>query len=509
MAHPAQDQGRFRELEPIAVIDIGSNSVRLVVYEGAVRSPFPLFNEKILCGLGRSMGADARLAPESVARTLAALTRFRAICRSLRAKNIQVIATAAVRDARDGAEFIERAEAAIGTRIQILTGEHEAELAANGIRMGFVDPDGVCGDLGGGSLELINLAASKVDTAVTLPLGGLRLITRSKGRADAARAAIENDLAGIRWLREGRGRPFYAIGGTWRSLAKLHMETTDAPLRVMHGYRVKRADMANFCDQVTSSSATADMPAMKQISKSRRETLPYGALVMKGLLQKLRPSEIYFSIYGIREGLLYSYLSKTERARDPLLSFCEDFAQLRSRSFNHALELCRWTDRLFAAVGVPETPAERRLRHAACLLSDVEWRAQPDHRGELALYVLAYAPATGMDHDERLFLALTVYFRHAGRGDMRGNEPSTHLRQCVSKRTLQRAQTVAAALRTAHMLSIGMPGIIDDIGVELVEGCLRLIVPRAYAALDGERLSRRLGMLAELLKVKATKIVIA
>jgi exopolyphosphatase/guanosine-5'-triphosphate,3'-diphosphate pyrophosphatase len=507
MARATYDQGRFGELEPIAVVDIGSNSVRLVVYEGAVRSPFPLFNEKILCGLGRSMTNDDRLAPDSVARTLAALRRFRAICRTLRAKNIQVIATAAVRDASDGKQFIAQAEEAIGARIQILTGEREAELAANGIRMGFIEPDGICGDLGGGSLELINIAAAEVADATTLPLGGLRLIARSKGRLATASAEVESDLAGVSWLRKGRNRPFYAIGGTWRTLAKLHMEITSAPLRVMHGYQVKRAQMIEFCDWIATPSSTAELPAFKRISRSRRETLPYGALVLRDLLNKLRPSTVNFSIYGIREGLLYSFLSAAERAKDPLLSFCEDFARLRSRSYAHARELCSWTDHLFETVGIAETPAERRLRHAACLLSDIEWRTQPDHRGELSLYVLAHAPATGLDHDDRLFVALAVYFRHAGRGDARGNEPSAHLRNCVTKRLLHRAQVVAAAVRTAHMLSIGMPGIIDDIRVRFIDGCLRLVVPRAYAALDGERLQRRFAALGTLLKSEAVESV--
>ena len=488
------DQGRFHELEPIAIVDIGSNSVRLVVYEGAVRAPFPLYNEKILCGLGRTQTADGCLTDDSVQRALAALQRFKAIARTLRAKNIHAIATAAVRDAGNGADFIDRAEDAIGAEIQVLSGEREAELAANGITMGFVEPDGICGDLGGGSLELIDLAEGRLASADTLPLGGLRLAQKSGGRLPRAQSLIDKEIDRLSWLKSGRGRTLYAIGGTWRAMAKLHMEHVDAPLRVMHGYTVKRSDMAAFCKRLVSGAASSN-GALESVSRSRRETLPYGAMVLARLLDQVKPRDITFSIFGIREGLLYSYLSRHEQAKDPMLAFCEDFARLRARSLQHSKELCRWTDRLFAAAGIKESAQDRRLRHASCLLSDIEWRAQSDHRGEQSLYVLAHSPSTGLNHPERLFVALAVYFRHAGRGETRGDELSGRLRSCISRQQLERAQLIAAAVRAAHMISIGMPGIIEDVDISVSDGTLTLKLPMAYAEFDGERLQRRLRAL--------------
>ena len=201
-----EDLGRFRELEPIAVIDIGSNSVRLVVYEGAVRSPTPLFNEKVLCGLGRSVASTGQLGSEAVTRALAALRRFQAICRILRVKNIRAIATAAVRDAADGTTFIAAAEEACGVAVQVLSGEREAELVAAGIFMGFPDPDGIGGDLGGGSLELIDIDRNRRRASVTLPLGGLRLIDTSGARLEQARLETDRSLATVDWLGRGSGR---------------------------------------------------------------------------------------------------------------------------------------------------------------------------------------------------------------------------------------------------------------------------------------------------------------
>jgi exopolyphosphatase / guanosine-5'-triphosphate,3'-diphosphate pyrophosphatase len=489
-----------RDLEPIGVIDIGSNSVRLVVYEGAVRAPSPLFNEKVLCGLGRSVATTGRLGDEGVARALAALRRFGAIARVLGVKNLWAIATAAVRDAVDGPAFIARGEAACGVRIQILSGQREAELAAQGIHMGFTSPDGVAGDLGGGSLELIDIIGAGLKNAVTLPLGGLRLIDTTTNRLDRALETVDAELAKVDWLASGRGRTFYAVGGTWRALAKLHMEVNDYPLRVMHGYMIPAREASDFCEDVRKGRK---LPGIEDISKARREVLPFGALVLERLLKKMEPRAVVFSVFGIREGLLYSLLSEHERTKDPLLGFCEEYARLRSRSLTHAHELCDWTDALFSADGgIKETIEERRLRHAACLLSDIGWRAHPDYRGEQSLNVIAHAALAGVDHPGRLFLALTSYFRHVGGDDEGGDKLSERIRRSIDKRALKRARLVGAAIRAAHMLSIGRAGVIDETTLRLEKDKLVLEVPAAHAALDGERFRRRFEALAALVDRK-------
>lgn len=485
--------------EPIGVIDIGSNSVRLVVYEGALRSPTPLFNEKVLCGLGRNVASTHHLGNESVDRALAALRRFRAICELLEVRNVRAIATAAVREAEDGPEFIARAEAAAGVRIDILSGEREAELAAFGILMGFVAPDGIAGDLGGGSLELIDIAGRQRRQSTTLPLGGLRLLDTSGGRLDRALDAADQHLASVPWIAKGEGRVFYPVGGTWRALAKLHMEMHDYPLRVTHGYRIATREAIEFCEAVRKARKLTDLKGAASISKARREVLPLGALVLERLLRRMKPREVVFSVFGIREGLVYDQLSEDERQKDPLLSFAADYSRLRSRSAEHAQELCRWTDTLFTGPGPRETDEERRQRYAACLLSDIGWRAHPDYRGEQSLNVIAHAALGGIDHEGRIFLALTVYYRHVGSDDNGSMvQLSDRLRSVVSKRVLKRARILGAAVRAAHMLSIGRSGIIPNTPLSYENGRLVLSIPQKHWALDGERLSRRFGALANL-----------
>lgn len=497
------ERSRSSELEPLGVIDIGSNSVRLVVYEGAVRAPTPLFNEKILCGLGRSIVSTGMLGAESVERALAALRRFRAIANILDVKNLRAVATAAVREAKDGAEFIALGEKACGVRIEVLSGQKEAELAAQGIMMGFVDADGMAGDLGGGSLELIDIAGDRRLDSVTLPLGGLRLIDQTGDKIDKAADLVDAAFARVPWLSAGRDRKFYAVGGTWRALAKLHMEATNYPLRVMQGYSIPARDALAFCETIRKTKRISTLAGIDDVTRARREVLPYGALVLERLLKLMQPSEIVFSVFGIREGLIYSLLPPFERRKDPLLSFCEDHARLRSRSLDHARELCDWTDALFTEPGPKESPEERRLRHAACLISDVGWRAHPDYRGEQSLNVLAHAGLGGVDHPGRIFLALAIYYRHTGTGDgAGGDELSQRLKAAVSKRVLKRARILGAALRTAHMLSIGMPGVIDETPLGYDKNRLVLALPKTYAALDGERLRRRFEVLADLIEMK-------
>ena len=495
-----QARGRLPHLEPIGVIDIGSNSVRLVVYEGPSRSPVSLFNEKVLCGLGKSIATQGKLGEEAKVRALRALKRFRAVSDILGVRQLRVLATAAVREAVDGPDFITAGELACGAKMTVLTGAQEAEYAAAGILMGFRDPDGVAGDLGGGSLELIDVRGGELAGAVTLPLGGLRLIDVSGGDKDKAARLVDEHLRRAEWLSKGAGRPFFTVGGTWRAFARLHMAEFDYPLRVAHGYRIKTPDAIEFCGKLIKTKKMSSLKGIEGISSARREIIPFGALVLESLLKRIQPSEVVISVCGIREGLLYKLLAPEDQRKDPLIAFCLDYAQLRSRSPGHAQELFAWSDALFSPPGPDETAEEKRLRHAACLVSDIGWRAHPDYRGEQSLNVIAHAALSGIDHPGRAFLALAVYFRHTGQVK---DELGARLTGLATKRSLKRARILGAAIRSAHMLSIGMQGVIDKTRLSYDGDNFVLTLPRAQQPLDGERLQRRFGVLAELLDKKA------
>jgi exopolyphosphatase / guanosine-5'-triphosphate,3'-diphosphate pyrophosphatase len=486
---------RRTELSPIAVVDIGSNSVRLVVYEGATRAPSPLFNEKVLCGLGRTLASTGRLSADAIPRALRALRRFRALIDQVGAGRIEVVATAAAREAENGPEFIAQAERALDAPIRVLTGREEAELAALGVIAGIHDADGIVGDLGGGSLELIDVSDSQPGQAATLPLGSLRLIDASGGSLKKAREIVDAELAKIDWLDRGRGRDFYAIGGTWRALARLHMVQTNYPLSVMHNYKIDAADALKFAALLDHQSQSS-LAGIRDISSARRETVPYGALVLERLLKQMKPKSVVVSVFGIREGLLYKLLREDERHRDSLIAACEDLARGRSRSLDSAYELCFWTDTLFRTPGLQETPEQTRLRHAACLLSDIGWRAHPDYRGIQSLNLVAHGNFVGVDHPGRAFLALTVYFRAEGAVK---DELSQSMMQLVDKDMLKRARILGAAFRATHMVSAAMPGVLTNAPITYEGNRLVWTLPEPYSNLEGERVERRFQELAKLL----------
>ncbi|HXW20793.1 MAG TPA: exopolyphosphatase, partial [Roseiarcus sp.] len=440
--------------EPIAIIDIGSNSVRLVSYEALVRSPTPTFNEKVLCGLGRGVATTGALADDGVVRALAALRRFKVLCRTMRISDIRALATAAVRDAANGPQFLKRAEDALGCQIELLSGQREAQLSALGVISSIHQADGVVGDLGGGSLELIGVKHGNVGRGVTLPLGGLSLMDLSGSPKKAAKV-VREALAKAKPLENLTGRTFYAVGGTWRALARLHMRQRNYQLHVMHNYVIPSRDALEFARLVERVEAEA-LSSIEAVSSARRPLLAYGAAVLEEIIRRSGPKEIVVSALGVREGLLYESLTETERAEDPLISAAREFNLLRSRAPAHGEELFDWTTQLIRSSHLEETSEEARLRHAACLLSDVGWRAHPDYRGEQSLNLIANAAFIGIDHPGRAYLALAASYRHIANDD----DVGPVLRSLVSPRLLDRARILGAAMRVAYIVSAAMPGVL-------------------------------------------------
>lgn len=488
-------QGRLDHGPPVGVIDIGSNSVRLVVYEGLTRSPTPIFNEKVLAGLGREVQSTGLLAPEAVTQALLALKRFRALCDTLEVAHVFGIATAACRDAKNGAAFIAEAERLCRVRIDILSGRREAELAALGVISGIYRPEGLVADLGGGSLELVDVRGETLRRGLTLPLGGLALQDASRKSVKKADKIVTRALRRLRTGAAGKGRSLYAVGGGWRALGRLHMAQTGYPLHVMHGYRIRAKEAIEFCQLVRRVNADT-LSQIEVVSSARRPLLAYAALVLEHLVRKAKPEYVVFSALGVREGLLHEMLGARERKKDALIDAARNLNLLRSRSPAHGEELLVWADRFFASSGIDETEEEIRLRHAACLVADVGWRTHPDYRGEQSLNIIAHASFVALDHPGRAFLALAVYFRHVG---ISNDELSPRLRELASTRLLDRARVLGAAMRVAYMVSASMPGVLPDTPLRVEKGRLVLRMRGKYATLAGERVFSRLRTLARLI----------
>jgi exopolyphosphatase/guanosine-5'-triphosphate,3'-diphosphate pyrophosphatase len=497
-ALPRQSENGGEGARPVAIVDIGSNSVRLVAYEALTRSLTPIFNEKVMCGLAKGVVTTGRLSKDGASKALSALKRFRVLCATMGVADVEVIATAAARDASNGASFLDAAREAIGRDIALLSGRREAELSALGVISAIRSPNGVVGDLGGGSLELIDVEDARIGKGVTLPLGGLALLDASNRSTREAVRIARKSLAEAKPLENLRGRTFYAVGGNWRALARLHMRQHNHPLDVMHNYSIQTNEAADFASLVerVDSEALSDIAA---ISAARRPLLAYGAIVLDEIIRRAKPKEIVVSAAGVREGLLYERLPEAERVRDPLLSAASQLNELLSRAPKYAEDLIVWTDVFMASSEVDETIEEKRLRHAACLLSDVGWRAHPDYRAQQAASVAVNGAFFGVDHPGRAYLGLVAVLRHEGST----GEGALALRGLLTTRLLVRARILAAAIRVAYLLSASMPGILPCAPAQIRNGALALELPPSLADLGSDRLLNRLRALGRLVGLEA------
>lgn len=487
MGTSSRGTGAGRETRS-AVIDIGSNSVRLVVYAGTGRAPTPLFNEKSMCGLGRGLSDTGRLNEEGMRAARDALRRFAAVVGMMGVRDLQVVATAACRDAENGPEFVAAIERETGFAIRILDGEEEAHYSSLGVLAGQPDADGIVGDIGGGSLELIDLSPSGPGAKISLPLGPFRLPTASYA---ATKAHVDDALKAVPWIERARGRSLIAVGGAWRAIAKLHMAQSGYPLRIIHHYRLPAAEASEFT-RLLGKQSRESLQRLGELPRRRLDVLGPTALVLRRLIKIAQPSELVFSAYGLREGLEYARLSPKERAADPLVAFCRAAAQREGRFKEHGRELEDFTAPLFAG----EDEAQHRLRIAAALLSDVAWRTHPDHRGEQAFNRILHAPFGGIDHAGRIFIALAVFARYAGTIEDPVTQPLLAL---LPPEVAQRALHVGLALRLAHTISAATPGILPRLHLVTDGPSLTLDIPQAQAGLVGETVVRRHDALARAL----------
>jgi exopolyphosphatase/guanosine-5'-triphosphate,3'-diphosphate pyrophosphatase len=478
-------------MAPVGVIDIGSNSVRLVIYEKLARNPILLFNEKVMCGLGRHIAVSGRLDEEGMARALKALERFRAVCAGLRVVHIEAVATAAAREADNADDFIARASEKLGSPIRVLSGEDEARLAAEGVICGLPGADGIVGDLGGGSLEIVEVANHSHARATSLPLGPLRLMDASPGRPEDLRAYLDEILKAVGWLDAGHGRSLYAVGGIWRTFGHIHLGRTGHPINILHDYAItagEAVELAGFLARQSRRSLTS----IPEMSRRRVEAMPYGALVLERLVRLSGVRRVVLSAFGLREGIIFSRLSAARRRTDPLIEFASETGLRKSRSPGHAAELDRWLDGFF---GVGEAPADRRLREAAAHMADIAWRQHPDYRASLAYQQMLTAPVAGINHAERAWLALSIFARYGGRTDDPQVAPISAL---LPSGRADQALALGTAMRIGFTLSGAAVGILPQTRLERRGGDALLSVPPAQQHLFGEEVQKRLAALASL-----------
>lgn len=479
--------GRRRD-EPFAVVDIGSNSVRLVIYESLSRAPAVVHNEKAICAIGRDMVSRRKLHDDGMGLALDALARFRILADAHGVRLRNAVATAAARDASNGQDFVRGAESAWGGPIRILSGEQEARIAAQGVIAGIPDADGLVADLGGGSLDMVTVKNGGTGAALTLPFGPLRLIDLSKSDPQRARDIVRKGLDEAKTMGPLEGRSLYAVGGAWRSFAHVEMEDGAYPLRVLHHYSIA-VPRAIKLSRVLARLSRRSFEAMRAVSRRRAEALPYGAVVLEELLLATGLEKVVISAFGLREGLVFDSLDADERAKDPLIAFAESVNKRVSRTHDHAHEMFEWLAPLFPE----ETDDARRMRLAACLFADVGWRRHPDDRALGSFDEVLTAPFAGADHKTRVLIATAVLHRYTGEG---GLPPENPLRGLLDPADSALALRLGLAMRLAFALSGSAAGELSYYSLRVLDSRILLEIPAIRAQMAGEPVPKRLKSLA-------------
>ncbi len=489
-AHPSEEAARC------GVVDLGSNSIRLVVFEGRGRNPQAIFNEKAVLGLGRGLQTSGRLNEEAIGQALTVLARYHAVARAMRADPLEVVATAAVRDASNGPAFVAAMQERMpGLSIRILTGEEEARLSADGVLLGFPGADGILGDLGGGSLEVVRLAGGRVTRAASLPIGAIRLAERAGGEVVRSRAIVETELASQDWLAEGGGRDLYLVGGAWRALARMHIAQTGYPLSIVHHYVLRREEARDLSGVVMAASRRV-LERMPEAPQKRLGDLPYAAVVMRRLLRATGAARVVFSANGLREGWYSRLLPDAVREEDPLLAAARGLAASWGREPRLPPALIAWTDPVFP----DQDASSRALREAACWVSDIGSHDHPEYRAEQAFLRVLRQHGVGLDHHARAFLGLCAALRYEA-------EPGAAFlattRVLLDVLTIRRAEAIGAALRLAYTLCGGTPELLAGTTLQRRGGRLVLRLSEGTGVFAGESVLRRVEQLGAVLGLEA------
>ncbi len=480
-----------------AVVDIGSNSVRLVVYDGPPRAPIAICNEKALCGLGRDMTDDGGLNPAAVDDALATLARFRHVLDDLGRPPVMAIATAAVREARDGKKFVEAARA-LGFDVSIISGEEEGRLAAYGVVAVEPDASGLVGDMGGGSLELALLDKGEIAESISLPIGPFNLMRVAQKDPKSVLKHIEDQLETVKFLKPKNIDTLYSVGGAWRAVARIHMGLRSYPLSVLHHYEMSDKQTLDVCNLVARQSKRSleDMPG---IPRRRIDTLPLASMVLRAVLTRVKASRVVVSSGGVREGLLYRQLSKRQRAEDPFIAACRFYADRLSPDPSFGEAAYNIIEPLFAG----DDSGSARLRYGACLLCDIGAYFHPDLRGRHAFDTALRAPFAGVSHVERLWTALALFRRHQGRSAPLPNEQVIGLMPWEAQ--LQSTQ-FGLALRFVAAIAPKAPAALAGCRLEKRGNEIVFVAPSDREALMGETPRRRFVSLASAFEADAAEI---
>ena len=486
------NSGEVHSMRRVGIIDVGSNSVRLVVFDGATRSPANFFNEKVQCGLGATLRRSGKLSKAGRGRALRAIKRFAMLAEGMRVSSLTAVGTAAVREASDSQAFRDEVMAKTGIEIHVASGEEEARLAAQGVFLGWPGANGIVCDFGGSSTEMVEVSNRRIGSCLTARLGHLSF-ARNEGVAKQ-QDIIGRTVADIRRRLSGNYPTLYLVGGSWRALALLDMERCHYPLKVLNEYNMS-CEAALATVAWTRHMGGRRLRSESLMSSERLRSLPASGMLLEELIRQFRPGEIGVSAYGIREGLLYERMPEQLRQRDPLIEACLHTESSSARLPGFGDNLFKFVRPLFKGA----SKERLRLVRAACLLHDVTWRAHPDYRAEISFDNATRANLGGVDHPGRVFIAVALFHRYRNAG----HPPLTdYLRLLRAEEAIQ-AEILGKAMRFGAMLTASVTESIGMLRFRSKRHVLTLVLPRSFKGMFGEVVETRFASLAKSMDCEA------
>ena len=466
----------------VGLIDIGSNSIRLVIYRAGGRLPHPQFNERDVCKLGEGLSDTGMLAQDRMDHALKTLSRFGQIIKASALDRLDIFATEALRKAENAAEFIAKAEELLNAKIRILSGDEEAHLSGYGVLSGFVDVDGVVGDLGGGSLELAHIhseAPKDKEKVTSLPVGHL---------AKLKKRDISAFLEGVSWLDSMKGKTFYAVGGTWRAMATFYTSASKKRVDVVHGLTLSPAELEDLMDDIINPEHD-----MQGIPPARRSSMKQAVKVMRVLLKHLQPNTVVFSSYGVREGILYEELSRDLRHVDPLMAGVEEYGMMTERYKGLGPALAQQITPFIKSLPKPL----QRLSLACCYLADISWLDHPDYRATLAIEKMLGLSVVGVTHADRAWMAAVLSVRY------KGSFPSRKvLRGLMNREQRRHARYIGSVLRMLMTASGGIPSLVNQLAITLEKRSITVGIPSDLTGVGNGVVERRVEAISEYTSLK-------
>ena len=483
----------YTKLQRTGIVDIGSNTVRLVVFDGPSRSPRYFYNEKVNCGLGVGLRQTKFLNNKGKQKAYKAIQRFCAVLKTMSIVEIYFVATSAIRDAKNGSEFIESLEKKFNIKIHVISGKEEGLLAASGVLLGWPKATGIVCDIGGSSLELAYLENGKIKTAQSFELGPLALQdyhVLGKSKLEV----IKLKLSKINKSFPNKINSLFLVGGCWRGLAKIHMNLTNYPLKVLQGYKVL---VKNFDPtlEFISNTKNSELLQITSSSEERVKLLPDACIVLKAIYEKFCPRELFFSGYGIREGIIFCQFNKEIKKLDPLLQACFYLEKNRSRYPGFGKILFEWLLPIFPKID----NKQKKIFLAACYLHDTFWQAHPDYRSEVCFETVTGANLGGIDHSGRIFLALSLMSRYK-KTDL--NKIDKKYLLLLNKKKIKQAIILGACMRLGAMLSVNILENLRKTKIYTKEKTLYLEMMEKDNLL-GDSVEKRLNHLGNLMNFKS------